>query len=251
MKTENVSQATEEKEETPISEENVVNDEKSSEEQKVDEKSGKHAKAPVSAKKITILAIMLALTIIFSFVPISFGTVTLALMIVPTLIVALTQDFKTTLVMGCLLGVINFVAWYTTKAASPVAPIFQNPIICIVPRVLIGVVTFFVNKGVNKLINKHKNTEKVDGEEEIVSFSKKHPLTIISSGIATACGVLTNTLFVSIFTLLFFNNSNVGSFVINIEYILAWFGINFLIEIISFTLIIPPIVYALKKAKLV
>lgn len=227
------------------------NSNKASEEVTSNEVATNSQKKPISAKKITILAIMLALTIIFSFVPVSFGTVTLALMIVPTLIVALTQDFKTTLVMGCLLGVINFIAWYTTKAAIPVAPIFRNPIICIIPRVLIGVVAYLVNKGVNKLIVKMKKTEKDENGEEVVTFSKKHPLTIISSAIATACGVLTNTVFVGIFTLLFFNNRSVDNFVININYILAWFGLNFLIEIISFTLIIPPIVYALKKAKLV
>lgn len=222
-------------------------------------------KRVISAKKITILAIMLALTLIFSFVPISFGTVTLALMIIPTLIIALSQDFLTTLVMGVMLGIINFIAWYTTKAASPIAPIFQNPVICILPRMLIGIVAYFVNYGFNKLFGKIKNKEKSvaledDGaiknedsdNEEFASFKKKErPIEVVSSGIATACGVLTNTLFVSLFTIIFFNNKMLGTFVINIEYILTWFGLNFVIEIISFTLIIPPIVYALKKAKLV
>ncbi len=38
---------------------------------------------------------------------------------------------------------------------------------------------------------------------------------------------------------------------ISIEYILTWFGINFLIEIIAFTIIVPPIIFALRKAGLV
>ena len=39
-------------------------------------------------KNITLLALMLALTIIFCFVPVQFGTITLALMILPTIILS-------------------------------------------------------------------------------------------------------------------------------------------------------------------
>ena len=53
---------------------------------------------------------MLALTIIFCFVPIQFGTITLALMILPTIIVAQVCDFKTSLLMAVLMGVVNYIA---------------------------------------------------------------------------------------------------------------------------------------------
>ena len=50
-------------------------------------------------RRICLVALMLALTIIFCFVPIQFGTITLALMILPTIIVAQVCDFKTSLLI--------------------------------------------------------------------------------------------------------------------------------------------------------
>ena len=69
---------------------------------------------------------------------------------------------------------------------------------------------------------------------------------------SAAIGTITNTLFVGAFTLLFFNNKELSNgTAINIKYILAWFSINFVIEFITFAIITPPIVFALKKAHLV
>ena len=38
---------------------------------------------------------------------------------------------------------------------------------------------------------------------------------------------------------------------ITIEFILAWFSINFVIEIIAFSALVPPIIMALRKANLI
>ena len=92
----------------------------------------------LSAKDIAVLSLMTALTVVFCFVPISFGPITLALMILPTLIIAQVGDLKTTFALGLFMGLINYVAWFTTKAASPIAPIFQNPVICLIPRIRSG-----------------------------------------------------------------------------------------------------------------
>lgn len=105
-------------------------------------------------KRICLLALMLALTTIFCFVPVQFGTITLALMILPTLIVACCCDFKSSAIMGLAMGLINYIAWFTTKAASPVAPIFQNPLVCILPRFLIAVTTYLTRVGLEKAILK-------------------------------------------------------------------------------------------------
>ena len=69
--------------------------------------------------------------------------------------------------------------------------------------------------------------------------------------VSTALGVVTNTVFVAIFTLIFFNNTSLGNTIINVEYILAWFSLNFGIEVVAFSLITPPIATAIRAAKLV
>lgn len=257
-------------------------------------------------KLIALLALMLALTIIFCFVPIQFGPITLALMILPTLILAQVCDFKISLFMGLMMGLINYIAWFTTKAASPIAPIFQNPLVCILPRVLIAVVAYWSRIGLEKLLlekwlginlkpekavveeddeeeAQHEEADTVmtedmvedsapqeeitatddiivDDEVEEVELSDKEKKAKKAKEIAvrqvvhlvsTALGVITNTVFVAIFTLIFFNNTSLGNTIINVEYILAWFSLNFGIEVVAFSLITPPIATAIRAAKLV
>ncbi len=257
-------------------------------------------------KLIALLALMLALTIIFCFVPIQFGPITLALMILPTLILAQVCDFKISLFMGIMMGLINYIAWFTTKAASPIAPIFQNPLVCILPRVLIAVVAYWSRIGLEKLLlekwlginlkpekvlveeddEEEAQLDEIDGvmtEEVVEDFALQEEITATDDVIAddeveeneltdkekkakkakeiavrqvvhlvsTALGVITNTVFVAIFTLIFFNNTSLGNTIINVEYILAWFSLNFGIEVVAFSLITPPIATAIRAAKLV
>ena len=257
-------------------------------------------------KLIALLALMLALTIIFCFVPIQFGPITLALMILPTLILAQVCDFKISLFMGLMMGLINYIAWFTTKAASPIAPIFQNPLVCILPRVLIAVVAYWSRVGLEKLLlekwlginlKPEKAVVEEDDEEEAQLDETDQAMTeevvedfapqeeIVANDdvivddeveeteltdkekkakkakeiavrqvvhlVSTALGVITNTVFVAIFTLIFFNNTSLGNTIINVEYILAWFSLNFGIEVVAFSLITPPIATAIRAAKLV
>ena len=266
-------------------------------------------------KTIALLGLMLALTVVFSFVPIQFGPITLALMILPTLIVAQVCGGWITFSMGLMMGVINLIAWYTTKAVSPIAPIFQNPLICILPRVLIGVVAYWSRKGMEALVIKKwmkidsapqdiiddddmdvdeqaVNTENAELAVENMVLNTQNAVSDISAidecteengaisdeniengevadkknkskkakeiavrqaihFVSTALGVITNTLFVAIFTLIFFNNTTLGSTIINVEYVLAWFSLNFAVEVVAFSLVTPPITLAIKAAKLV
>ena len=279
-------------------------------------------------KTIALLGLMLALTVVFCFVPIQFGPITLALMILPTLIVAQVCGGWTSFAMGLMMGLINLIAWYTTKATSPIAPIFQNPLVCVVPRVLIAVVAYWSRRGLEALIikkwmkiettpatvvdddeesdelelvevyvaktendseiakNEVENTvcdtqntdldistenesvedvavdnvcnddEALENEVENKKQEKKNKAKEIAVRqvihlVSTAVGVITNTVFVAIFTLLFFNNTTLGDTIINVEYILAWFSLNFAIEVVAFSLVTPPITLAIKAAKLV
>jgi uncharacterized membrane protein len=189
-------------------------------------------------KKIALLSVMLALVIIFCFVPISFGTVTLALMILPVLVIAQIEDFTTTLILSVLMGVVNEIAWYTTKAGAVLAPVFQNPLVCIVPRILIGVIAWLVTHFGRKWFVK-----------ETMAPSAKIAVEQVISAVSAALGVLVNTGFVGLFTVLLFNNQTLSNgTAVSIEYILGWFSINFVIEIISFAILTPPIAFALTKA---
>ncbi|MDE6275576.1 MAG: hypothetical protein K2M75_03450 [Clostridia bacterium] len=204
------------------------------------------------SKNLAILALMLALTIFFCFFPIVFpGGVTLAFMILPLLIIAQGYDFKMTITLGVLMAIVNQIAWFTTKAASPMAPIWQNPLVCMVPRILIGVVSYFEGLGLRKafLRPKYRNTEE---GKALINQKQLYAIDGAISGLSTAFGVLTNTLFCGLFTVLLYNGKLLTNGTkISLEYILTWFGINFVIEIIAFSILVPPIVIALRQAKLV
>ena len=87
---------------------------------------------------------------------------------------------------------------------------------------------------------------------------RKRARTAIQEGVlnqliyalSAGLGVVTNTLFVAIFTLVFFNGTSIAQTVVTVEYVLAWFGVNFAVELVSFSLITPPIVLAIRSARL-
>ena len=205
------------------------------------------------SKNLAVLALMLALTIFFCFQPIPIpGGVTLAFMILPLLIVAQGYDFKMTIILAVLMATINQIAWYSTKAASPMAPIWQNPIVCMIPRILIGVASYFMGYGLRKAFLHPKYKIGEDGTRHLINGAQIYAKDSLISGVSTAVGVVVNTFFCGFFTVLLYNGKLLTNGTkISIEYILTWFGINFLIEVIAFTLIVPPIILALRKARLV
>lgn len=284
-------------------------------------------------KTIALLGLMLALTIIFCFVPIKFGPITLALMILPTLIVAQVCGGWISFAMGLIMGLLNYIAWFTTKSAEPLAPVFQNPLVCILPRVLIAIVAYWSRRGLEFLIlkkgmkvdinpqpvvddededtteqrvlaeetaesnddeitaeiaetpydnsvfstqsvfsaekqigesleNNNENIAANDEETMLAEQEAKKAKRIKTAKVesarqaihllSTALGVLTNTLFVGIFTLLFFNHTTLANnTIINVSYVLGFFSVNFGVEIVVFSLITPPIALAIRAAKLV
>ena len=206
------------------------------------------------SKNLAILAFMLALTIFFCFMPIKFGPVTLALMILPLLIIAQGYDFKMTIILAVFLAIVNQIAWYTTKSVELLAPIFQNPLVCMVPRILIGVISYYVGFGLRKAFLRPKYRI-VNESKELVNKNQIYAIDGVISGISTAFGVLTNTLFVGLFTVLIYNgkvlSNGTKNTQISLEWLLALFSVNFVIEIISFSILVPPIIIALRKARLV
>lgn len=205
------------------------------------------------SKNLAVLALMLALTIFFCFQPIPIpGGVTLAFMILPLLIIAQGYDFKMTLSLAVLMATINQIAWYTTKAAGVMAAIWQNPIVCMIPRILIGVASYFIGFGLRKAFLHPKYSVDENGVKNLVNTAEIYAKDSVISAVSTAVGVVVNTFFCGLFTLLLYNGKMLSNgTAIGIEYILTWFGINFVIEVVAFTIIVPPIILALRKARLV
>jgi uncharacterized membrane protein len=110
---------------------------------------------------------------------------------------------------------------------------FQNPLISVLPRIVIGFVVFFVFQLFQKIFFKSE---------------KKFVNTTLPSVLATIAGVITNTVLVLGAIIIGFggdpaqNGQTISQFIFGT--ILA---INFPVEIAACTLIVPPVFMALKR----
>lgn len=191
------------------------------------------------SQKIAINGILISLMILFTFslsipgLPISIAFLPLIVLVVGSIM----QGFGTALLLGFVFGLFSMVNSYISP--SPLAPIFQNPLISILPRVFIGVLGLCVFKVVEKVLN-------------VINKKAKKPLNdrvckIISSAFCSAFTVFFNTLLVLSMIWILFAGDNINGTVISKEFIFGLITLNFLLEIVVTTLIAPPIVYAVDK----
>lgn len=237
------------------------------------------------SKRIAILALLLALTVILSVIPIRVSSATLALTLLPVLVLALTQDFLTGLLGGLVMGVTSLVMAFTVGAGSPTAPIFQNPLVSILPRLFVPVVAFSVMKGLSALAKRIRRKRSHEGLEAAEPVSEDIPaeraydgacadgspdedgagadgagadaakkdelprlLQALTDGVACLAGVLTNTGLVLGMMWALYGGKSVNDTLISPEFMTAMLSINFVIEVVLFPLITPPVIYAVRKS---
>ncbi len=185
------------------------------------------------------LGMLSALIVIMTFVPyigyISIGALSITLLHIPLIIGACVLGVKGGLVLGAVWGITCIIK----AATSPVAitdPLFTNPLVSLLPRLIAGLVAGLVFEFVSK------------------KFKKFHLASVLSA--VFAC--LTNTVFVMGSLYLVYGQSSeaaklgivqfdFGSF---IYFILGAFGTNAVFEMIIAIVIAVPISHALRKAKI-
>lgn len=187
------------------------------------------------SKRIAVTAVGLALIILFGLMPISFGSATIALTLLPVLVLALTQDFKTAAAGGLFMGLVSLIGAFTTGAGNPTAPLFRNPLVSILPRILAPVAA----RAVQRLCLAIAGAK---GRPDKNRPGKAAKLAI--DAFAAAVGVVTNTATVLGMIWLLYGGKTVGDSAITPEFMMGMISINFVIEIIVFTLLTPPVVYA-------
>lgn len=230
--------------------------------------------------RIALLAFELALIVIFSLLPINLGAASLALTLLPVLVIALTQDFKTAVLGGLIMGVTSLIGAFTVGAGSLTAPLFRNPLVSVLPRMCVPAVAWAVNRGLYALAYKVReklNAERVrnadgqepvaepqdvpsddtDGEKVSQKIAKpdfrikrnavKKPLAVVIDGVSGALGVCANTALVLGMIWLLYKGRTVGDSAITPEFMMGLVSLNFVIEVIVMTVLTPPIVYAIRK----
>ena len=201
--------------------------------------------------QIAQLALFSALIILLAFIPgigyIPLGVTRATIIHVPVIIGSIVLGPKMGAVLGGVFGMTSLISNTLTPTVTSFVftPFFEgaglggNPlslVICFVPRILVGVVPYFVYKGVIKLLNKIKGKETV---------------SLITAGI---CGAMTNTILVMGMIYLFFGESYAKAKEISYDallgVILGIIGVNGVLEAITaavLTCVICKVLFKIKK----
>ncbi|MFS7256772.1 ECF transporter S component [Carnobacterium divergens] len=183
--------------------------------------------------QIAILGMLTAIVLIQNFVPvvgyIPIPPINPTIIHITVIIAALTLGYKNGMILGLVWGVACIIRAFTTPTSPLDILFFTNPVIAIVPRILVG----FVAGYVYQLLKKTKLLD---------SFSM-----IISSVLAS----LTNTIFVLLFIYLFYRgeyasflNVDQGKLIGIMEIIIITSG---LAEAVAAGIIAPIVAKALKR----
>ena len=194
----------------------------------------------VKTRRVALLAVMLALVVVLSFLPLNLGAAVLALTILPVLVVALTQDLLTSAAAGLLMGLTSCLMAYTVNAGTLTAPMFQNPLVSVLPRVCVPLVVFGARTGLSAAVSALSRRRSLSARAE------KTCLAAVDY-VSAALGVVTNTALVLGMIWLVYGGTQVGNAYVSPEFVMGMVSLNFVIEVIVFPLLSPPIAYAVRR----
>lgn len=174
---------------------------------------------------IAILGLLTAIMLIMMLTPfgtLSFGVISITIAHIPILLATLMLGLKEGLTMAFIFGTLSMLKAITAPEAL-LDPLFQNPLISIVPRLMIPITTYYTAK----------------------LFSKAN--NIIKTTIAVIVGNLTNTFFVYLSMYLFVKDQfEAISGKSAITTILSLISTSTLIKTVIVVLITVPIVLRIK-----
>lgn len=112
-------------------------------------------KKEVNVKRLTIIGVLGAISIVLGMTPLGFipvGPTRATIMHIPVLIGAIMEGPVVGALVGLIFGISSI--FQAITAPTPVSFVFLNPIVSILPRVLIGITTYYTYNFFRKLGNK-------------------------------------------------------------------------------------------------
>lgn len=197
-----------------------------------------NVKSRFTVRKVAITGILSALSIVLNFTPIGFIylpglSVQITLMHIPVIIGAILEGPVAGAFIGMVFGISSlYTAVYTPL---PIAFAFLNPLVSVLPRVLIGIVAYYVYYALNKIL----------GE-------KRKPLSI---GASAVLATTTNTVGVLGMIYIFYAKRYISALIsmlglpetTNPSYIFLSAVPNYIAEVIASILLCIPIVLAIRR----
>lgn len=114
-------------------------------------------------RSLVILGLMLAMTVILDMTPlgaIPVGSVSATITHVPTIITGIILGPVAGFIMGTSLGIVSLLH-ALTRPATPLDPLFINPLISVLPRMFIGVVAYYGYAITKRIIRQPKAAQSV------------------------------------------------------------------------------------------
>lgn len=108
-------------------------------------------------RRLTIIGMLGAISVVLSFTPIGFiplGIANVTTMHIPVIIGAIIEGPFVGAMVGLIFGVSSMIKAITTP--TPISFLFLNPLISVIPRILIGVLTYYFYIWIKKVIKGDK-----------------------------------------------------------------------------------------------
>ncbi|MFP4017497.1 MAG: ECF transporter S component [Halanaerobiales bacterium] len=160
-------------------------------------------------KSLTILSVMLAITIIMDVTPlgaIPLGAISATIMHIPTIITGIILGPIAGFIMGTLLGIISLLH-ALTRPMTPLDPLFINPLVSVLPRMFIGVVSYYTYTGMKQFIKKGNVQESISAIIAGITGSLTNTILVFlmlylvyAQEVAEQLGIAFETLFLSVLT---------------------------------------------------
>lgn len=157
-----------------------------------------------NTKDISIIGILVALIVVLALTPLGIvplGVISATTVHIPVIVGAIILGPKVGGILGLFFGLVSFAKAFLTPNLSSVA--FVNPIVSVLPRIMIGIFSYYAYRGFLALFNKkskdsgNDNYKNLEDDENIINGPKK-----LAIALASAIGSLTNTALVM--TLIYF-----------------------------------------------
>lgn len=188
------------------------------------------------------LAIMIVLQLFASLLQKLGMPMSLALGLIPVLVVSQTHGIKFGMISGGFFGLITLLFSVIYAGAIPIYSVTINPLVSVFPRVAVGAVCALSYVVFMRIARKKNPTPSI----------KQSRLTLLGiSTASTILGVITNTaLFLAMF-FAFAHGKTFDGLVIDMKWILSSIvALNTVIELVLFAIVVPSIVYAMTESKL-
>ena len=186
----------------------------------------------IKTRDIAIAAIFLSLILIFVLVPIQtpIGVSMAFIPLIAVILAADVQGFGMGLFAGTAFGIASLINAFLHP--SLMAPMFYNPLVSVLPRMVIPVTTYFVFKLMKQLLRKRSDDAS----------------TFIAATVSSVTAVVTNTGLVLAMMAAFNFGKTFGSVEINAAFFVSLLSLNFLFEIAICAFVAPIVTTGLRIA---